>query len=210
LINQELPIVLVHGLWFRARFMRMLGRRLEDAGFDVLPFNYSTTRQPIIDSAAALGAFCAARVPDGEHLVGHSLGCLLILQLLHECNWSAPGRVLFLGTPLQGSAVARRTRQWPGMGKLFGHADEPLAGGWRHWPEDREVGMIAGDRAFGLGVFTGGLERPNDGTVSVAETRHPGIADHRVLPVTHTGMVFSAPVAKAAVRFLRSGRFTDG
>ena len=38
----------------------------------------------------------------------------------------------------------------------------------------------------------------------------PGIKDHVVLPVSHTGMVFSTLVAQQAARFLRDGRFDYG
>ena len=43
--------------------------------------------------------------------------------------------------------------------------------------------------------------------MAVWETRLPGLAGHRVLPVSHTGLIFSAPVADLVVAFLRDGRF---
>jgi len=67
--------------------------------------------------------------------------------------------------------------------------------------------MIAGTKSFGLGFFTGGLERPNDGTVAVSETDHPRLTDRLTLPVTHTGMLYSKTVARQAAEFLRHGRF---
>jgi len=201
------PIILIHGLWFRAAFMRALARRLEAAGFPVVPFNYQSTGQALDLSAAQLGAFCAEQAAEGAHLLGHSLGGLLILRMLQQGGWNAPGRLLLLGTPLQGSAVARRARAWPGMSRLFGHADEALSGGLQTWPQGREVGMIAGTTPFGLGVFTGGLPRPNDGTVTVAETCDARLTARLELPVTHTGMLYSKAVAEAAVGFLREGRF---
>jgi len=121
-------IVLVHGLWFRVHFMRTLARRLQAAGFTVHGFNYRTTREPHAASAARLHGFCRQRAPQGAHLVGHSLGGLLILHMLIDSGWDAPGRLLFLGTPLRGSAVARRVGSWPGMERLLGHAEGPLGG----------------------------------------------------------------------------------
>jgi hypothetical protein len=35
----------------------------------------------------------------------------------------------------------------------------------------------------------------------------PGIADHIVLPVTHSAMIFSPRVAVQVAAFLRNGRF---
>jgi pimeloyl-ACP methyl ester carboxylesterase len=200
-------VLLVHGLWFHARWLAVLAKRLEGAGFRVHPFAYRTTREPFDDNAARLAAHCEPFGADGAHLVGHSLGGLLILRMLGQGGWDAPGRALFLGTPLQGSAVVRRTAHWPGAERLLGKAVEPLQGGQGTWPAARCIGMIAGTKPVGLGVLVGGLERPHDGTVSVAETRHPGLADHVALPTTHTGMIFSPMVARQAIHFLTEGRF---
>ncbi|PKL94433.1 MAG: alpha/beta hydrolase, partial [Gammaproteobacteria bacterium HGW-Gammaproteobacteria-8] len=76
-------------------------------------------------------------------------------------------------------------------------------------PAQREVGAIAGTASFGLGRLFARLEPPHDGTVSVAETRIDGLADHLELPVSHTGLVLSRPVADAVARFLHQGRFGD-
>ncbi len=161
-------------------------------------------------SATELADFCRRNVPRGAHLVGHSLGGLLILRMLQETGWNLPGRLLFLGTPLKGSAAARRAASWPwpGFDRLLGHAEPHLGKGHGSWPTDRESGMIAGTRSFGLGILVGGLERPNDGTVVVAETRHSGLTDRVEMPVTHTGMLYSGDVARQAAAFLQTGRFS--
>ncbi len=71
----------------------------------------------------------------------------------------------------------------------------------------RDLGVIAGNLARGVGRLWGTLEGPSDGTVLVAETQLVGAEDHLVLPVSHTGMVFSKAVASAAGRFLSTGKF---
>lgn len=200
-------MVLVHGLWFREHWLRVLGKRLEDAGFRVKGFGYSSTRMPFEASAARLLELCERDFLRGVHLVGHSLGGLLILRMLELGEWKRPGKVLFLGTPLAGSAVARRTIHWPGASLLLGTAGAPLTRGVPIWPDDRRTGMIAGSRPVGLGVLAGGMQKPHDGTVSVSETRHPGLDQHITLPVTHTGMIFSPTVARQAASFLTRGRF---
>lgn len=200
-------VVLVHGLWFKAVFMRVLAGRLERRGFRVHSFDWSTTRAPITDSALALRAFCDTHAPSGAHLVGHSLGGLLILAMLSETDWSAPGRIVFLGTPLQGSAVARRVRGWPGGEWLIGQAAIPLDSGMQGWPRQREVGLVAGTMPVGLGVIAGGLPRPNDGVVAGSETRHEGLDGRIVMSVSHTGMLFSDAVATQVAAWLRKGRF---
>jgi pimeloyl-ACP methyl ester carboxylesterase len=205
----EIPhVVMVHGLWFRELWMRVLARRLEASGFRVKGFNYHSTRVPLERSALRLQHLCERDFPHGVHLVGHSLGGLLILQMLQAGRWSKPGQILFLGTPLTGSAVARRAAAWPGATLLLGEAVGPLVTGHRGWPAERLTGMIAGTRPVGLGVISGGLQKPHDGTVSVVETRHPRLTEHIQLPVTHTGMLYSGTVARQATAFLTRGRFS--
>ena len=43
--------------------------------------------------------------------------------------------------------------------------------------------------------------------VAVEETRLPGLADHCVIPSSHSGLVFSAEATRQAAHFLREGRF---
>jgi len=47
----------------------------------------------------------------------------------------------------------------------------------------------------------------HDGTVAVWETRIPGLTEHLVVPVSHTGLVFSQVVADHTANFLENGRF---
>ena len=61
---------------------------------------------------------------------------------------------------------------------------------------------------MGLGrVIAPGLSKPNDGTVTVEETRVTGAREHLVLPVGHTGLLMSRRVVKHMVQFFDSGSF---
>jgi hypothetical protein len=70
-----------------------------------------------------------------------------------------------------------------------------------------ETGAIAGTRRFGVGSLLLRLPRRNDGVVMVDETVLPGMADHLVLPVSHSGILVSRRVADEVAAFLRTGRF---
>jgi hypothetical protein len=87
------------------------------------------------------------------------------------------------------------------MAELLGECE-------RRWACGRELGLIAGTRAVGIGRFFAGFSEPNDGTVAVRETRLEGATDHLLLPVSHMGMLLSARVADECGRFLRDGRFS--
>jgi len=202
--------ILVHGLWMRPWVMGFLARRLRQRGFRVWAFAYRSVRGGLAENAQALARFAASVRSPVLHFVGHSLGGLLILRMLLESGPSLPpGRVVVLGSPLTGSAVARRISGVPGLRQALGHAAEVLDPGIECLPAQREVGAIAGTATLGLGRLFAHLEPPHDGTVSVAETRSDGLADHLELPVSHTGLVLSKAVADAVARFLRHGRFRD-
>jgi len=51
------------------------------------------------------------------------------------------------------------------------------------------------------------LPRPNDGLLTVKESAFPAAREHLVLPLSHTGMLFSRSLARQVAAFLRSGQF---
>jgi len=201
-------VVLVHGLWFGAWSLGLLARRLRQAGFEPRRFRYRTTRGSLTEQARALRSFVGAPPAPPLHFVAHSLGGLVTLRMLAEGDDLPPGRVVLLGSPLGGSVAARKSARLPGARRLLGAARGTLESGYACLAADRDVGVIAGSRPVGLGLLLGGLGGPGDGTVTVAETRTDGLREHRLLPVTHTGMLFSKQVAREVVQFLRSGSFS--
>ena len=200
-------VILLHGLWMRSFTLTMLRRRLERAGYTVHLFDYaSVMHDPDLSMAQLLKRAHALR---GEtvHFVGHSLGGLIALRALKQTHELPAGRIVCLGSPLCGSEVARSLASLPGGSLLIGKSAEILRAGLERWNGPHAVGAIAGRLPLGLGFVVGSLASPNDGTVSVAETRLPGLTDHCVVPATHLGLVFSDEAANQTVAFLRSERF---
>ena len=205
--RSDTEIVLVHGLWFGSWALARLAHRLERGGLPVRCFGYRTTRDDLAAHAARLHEFASTSRVDTQHFVGHSLGGLVILRMLMDFEDVAPGRLVFLGSPLKGSVVARRAENIPGSSVLMWQVRGALESGYPAIPGGREAGMIAGSKSIGLGWLVGGTDGPGDGTVAVSETVADGLKDHCVLPVTHTGMLYSKTVAKKTARFLESGAF---
>lgn len=206
-MDKRSEIILVHGLWFGSWAMARLAKKLQAEGFRVRRFSYKTTTGGLRAHAAELLEFARASQSDQLHFASHSLGGLVTLGMLNATEGLPPGRVVLMGSPLDGSVVARRSRKVPGAEKLLGEIRSTLERGYQFLPGDRETGMIAGSRAVGLGMLVGGAGKPGDGTVSVRETLAAGLNDHLVLPVTHTGMLYSAEVARQAGYFLKFGSF---
>src|SRR5690348_1068963 len=205
-------VLLLHGLWMRGFSMLALRQRLLRAGFAVHGFEYaSVVAQPQRSMARLRSAMRALMkenpTPDCVHLVGHSLGGIVALQCADGADDLPPGRIVCLGTPLTGSAAARGLLQWPIGAHMLGYSTQALLEGVGEWNGTREVGVIAGCLPHGLGAHLAHFEGEHDGTVAVAETRLPGIADHCVVQASHTGLLLSAMAARQTVAFLRNGRF---
>lgn len=206
-------VLLLHGLWMRRPALWPLAYRLRSAGFEVQGFPYATLWAKPEDSLSRLAAWMRAAGEGGRavHLVGHSLGGVTALAMLAAVDPVSlpPGRVVCIGSPIAGSAAAASLRR-RGLGWLVGRSGGLLERGVT-LPPDRQVGMLAGDRPLGAGQWINRFEGAHDGTVAVTETRVAGLADHRVLPLSHSGLLFSAAVAAATAGFLDAGRFpADG
>jgi len=204
-------VLLVHGLWYGRPGMLRLARRLRKHGWACELFGYSSVFSAPDSNVKRLAERVAGLQDQDDaplHLVGHSLGGLVILKMLADWHTELDGgRVVLLGSPLNGSAVARRMLGNRLLKPWVGRAAKLLDAGLDDLPGDREVAAIAGTSSLGVGRLFADLEKPHDGTVTVAETKVPDLADHLELPVSHTGLVFSRQVAEAVDGFLRSGRF---
>ena len=201
-------VVLVHGIWLKGLEWLPLKRRLRRRGYRCVVFRYSSVREPPVVNAARLASFMRRLSASRVHLVAHSLGGIVAMHLFAGGEPLPPGRVVFIGTPAQGSAAARRLARWPVVGSLLGMSrQQGLLGGAPGWSCDRELGVIAGDLPLGAGLLLGGLPRPHDGTVALAETEVSGATDRKVLHGSHLGLLWLAETAELVDRFLRSGRF---
>ncbi len=197
-------IVLLHGLWLPGISMRWHAARLADAGFVPEIFSYATIAG---GPTAALPRLVDTLARADTHVLAHSLGGLVALTALQQAPDLPVRRVVCLGSPLCGSAAATGLAGRSLTAATLGHSAELLQRGCGRWDGTAQVGVVAGNRPLGLGRYFGHLHGPSDGTVAVAETYLAGLADHIVIPASHTGLLFSSPAALQVAGFLRDGRF---
>lgn len=194
-------VLLVHGLWYGRWSMVFVARRLKRAGYRPRYFAYSSMLTRSRDTITRLRQVLMD-MPE-RRVVAHSLGGLLLLEAWSRMPAGASGRAVLLGTPLNGSLVARRIARVPVLRWILGRSKGLLTRGVdvAAFP-DVDIAMIAGSRRLGLGRLTGPLGGGGDGTVRLAETRHACLSSHQVLPVGHTGLLWSNDVVRAVRRFL--------
>ena len=205
----ENRVILLHGLWMHAPAMRWFATRLRSRGFDARALGYYSVME---DSDRAVARVTdALRQSPGSHVVAHSLGGLMALEAARRLAPTDIGRIVCLGTPLAGSRAADGVvRRLPAGRHLLGRHVPMLLAGAGSLPPDLAVGMIAGSRRRGLGGMMAPLGDDHDGTVAVAETRLAGLADHIVLPASHSGLIFSDAAVRQAAGFLHTGHFDHG
>jgi len=203
-------VVLVHGLWLSGWSLYVLGQRLARHGFETFSFSYPSVSQNLLQNAERLQRFLVDLERPVVHLVGHSLGGIVIRALFHQHPEQPPGgRIVTLGSPHGGSYPASMLVRTALGRKITGRSIQQLLAGMpAHWqPVDRDIGIIAGDLSVGMGRLFRRLPRPNDGVVSAAEAALPGATDSITLHVSHTAMVVSSQVAQQVSWFLKHGRF---
>jgi pimeloyl-ACP methyl ester carboxylesterase len=207
---QSATVLYVHGLWMTGFESGLLRRRLaRERGYRVQVFRYHSLRGPMREHAAGLREAISALDSACIHLVGHSLGGLVILRCLERYPMTQPGRVVLIAPPAGGSQSARHLGRWGWGRRILGAAagEELLVAQRRHWAVGRELGIIAGTSSVGLAKLLVTFGEENDGVVAVSETRLPGAKEYLHLPASHSGLLLSARVARETGSFLEYGIF---
>jgi pimeloyl-ACP methyl ester carboxylesterase len=201
-------VVLIPGLWAPALYLLPLARRLRRAGYAVRRFSYSATRADLRENADRLDRWLRTLDAPAVHLVGHSLGGVLIRALFHYHPRQPPGRIATLAAPHRGSRAAARLARFALGRRLLGRSARQWLAEAPDWPPPaRAIGTLSGVRPLGLGRLLAPLAPPNDGVLELAETEWPGAGDRARLAVSHSGMLFSRAAADQIVHFLAHGRF---
>jgi pimeloyl-ACP methyl ester carboxylesterase len=195
-------VVVAPGLWMPRAAMALLAGRLAAHGHEVHVFAYSG-RDAYEANLDALARFARGR----PLFVGHSLGGVLILDMLNRHPELDAAGVVLLGAPVRGCLAGRRLGR-AGIGRWMMGAcrsvwDERPA----RWSRPAPLGVIAGTLPVGLGRALGGLPGENDGVVRVEETTVDGMSERTLVRQGHSMLVVSRQVSGMVERFFAAGRF---
>ena len=203
-------VVLVHGIWMHGVAMQVIGRLLEGHGYRTHRVSYDFLGASPAENAEALSEEIGALDEPLVHLVGHSLGGIVVLHLLHTHPELPIGRAVLLGSPVRGSDVARRVHGNAWLRPLLGRSVEGgLLGGAPGHDGRVPLGVITGSGRFGLSALLYPNEGPSDGVVAESETLLDNVTERISLPRSHSTMIFSRLCAEHVARFLATGTFRE-
>ncbi|MEZ6055902.1 MAG: alpha/beta fold hydrolase [Planctomycetaceae bacterium] len=207
-------VVLVHGIIRSSKSFDPLEKQLASKGWNVVGFDYPSTRVPIAESARYLAEVLKSLEGIEEiDLVVHSMGGLVVRSYIQQCGEQGPDkrirRMVMLGVPNKGASMANKFQNNVLFKTIYGPAGQELIEG-EETPVAAlptppfEFAVIAGGRGAERG-YNPLLKGDNDGTVAVESTRLPGAADFILIPSMHSFLMSNEEVIDCTERFLKSG-----
>ncbi len=207
-------VIILHGILRTSKDMRRLASYLENQGYTVYNLDYPSTRHDLAELITFVGQAINCLDLDDQtvHLVGFSMGALIVRALVKHFRPARLGRVVQLAPPNQGSEVADFLRGFYPFRRLFGPAGQQLGtdqSAITHLfgPVDYELGIIAGSFSIDpiSSLLIGGV---NDGKVSIERTKLSGMKEHIIVNACHTWFPHNKEVQRLTGNFLKTGSFT--
>lgn len=211
-------VILMHGMLRSSSSMENMAEAVEAAGYTAVNLDYPS-RDHTIEVLAPMAIeqgleLCeAAGATAKTHFITHSLGGILVRKYLKDKEIENLGRVVMLGPPNQGSQAVDELGDVPGFDWLNGPAGKQLGQGpdsvpLSLGPATFEVGVIAGNRTVDP-ITSAVLDDPDDGKVSVKDTKLEGMTDFIVVEHSHAFMMMMETPIELTLRFLETGSFGE-
>lgn len=215
-------VVLLHGLMRSSDSMNSLGKHLRENGYPVVvQFGYGSTRASIAEHAAAFRELIAD-LPGQPRLcfVGHSMGNIVFRHAIGDWNREENqdvleriDRIVMLGPPNQGAAIAKRLSKTGLFGIVTGQAGMSLGPAWEELEKHLAI------PACPFGIVMGNMERwsnlnplvngPSDMIVTVEEAQLEGAQETMMVSDIHSFLMDDPKVQQAIVRFFQGGTLNE-
>jgi len=212
--KREPTVVLLHGLGRTHRSLAGLRRRLEREGYPTWSRTYPSRAAGVIELAKTVEQWIRSDLGDVPVLgVTHSLGGVIARHLHDRLNWQG---LVMLAPPNTGSRVARGLESHPLYRFFLGPAGLQLASPKAWPPPPHPFAVIAGTQGPSIGNLPSWVihsmrllpkGEPNDGTLTVAETRFEGMDDFAEVSASHTGIMNHPQSQELILRFLNAKHF---
>jgi len=211
---KKATVIVLHGISRSSRMMLKIAQALSAEGYETINLDYPSTTMVIEDLAEwvyeKIKPYCDIDNP--IHFVGHSMGGIIIRLIIQKHRPANLSRVVMIGSPNKGSIVADFMQRFQFYKKWFGPAGQQIGTNYNGIhrtlpPADFECGIIAGDRSSDPWFSWFLYKTPNDGKVSVENTKLEGMSAHVVLHVTHQSLPKNRECITHVKSFLANGTF---
>lgn len=208
-------VITLHGMGRTSKSMNTLVKSLQKENFLVYNIDYPSRKKSIEDLAEVVIKdgldFCVRHQAKNIYFVTHSLGGLLVRYYFSKYPTEKATRVVMLGPPNKGSQVADNLQSWDIFRSINGPAGQQLSTAANSFcnqlpAANFELGIIAGTKTFNP-ILSLMLPNPDDGKVTLENTKVDGMKDFIALPVTHTFMMKNKKVIAQVIHFLQTGQF---
>jgi len=207
-------VVLVPGMLSPRITLLPMALRLRKNGYRTRLFSNRYLLETPLQNAQRLLPMLQAQGEGVVHLIGHSLGGIVIMHVL-KLNSELPpnqrfadGKVVLIATPVRGSEFARRLYSKRFFNGLMARCSVGgVLDGMEEELDNRETGVISGTARRGISALVYKPEHPNDGLINTFETELEGAKHSIAVPQSHAAMLFSKRCAELSMLFLQHGRF---
>ncbi len=213
--NQKDYVVVLHGIARSAQSMQKISDHIESNGFKVMNLDYPSTEYSLEELVGKIHTQVNQFNQDKNrklHFVTYSMGGMLARGFLNRHRPKNLGRVVMLAPPNSGSEVSDFWKSNWLYQKIYGPAgqqlqtDQSQVQNFLGHEVDYTLGIIAGDRSIDP-LHSLIIPGPDDGKVSVANTKLKGMKEHVVIHATHTFIMNNTEAHRLTVSFLKNGKF---
>ena len=217
LLPKQQLVILVHGFNRSQSDMFPMKHFLQDYGYQAitvnLPLRFSTLNRCVSVFKEQLQQIMVQhRDYNKIHLVGYSMGGLVIRSFLACNDIPQLGRCVLIATPNQGTKLADISEKYLKPLVLIVRPLQVLTTNCLNIGQPMnqskiEIGVIAGNKNnHPLGVF---LTPDSDGLVEVESTKYTDMSDFIIVPYGHLEIHRQTATAQLVHRFLQTGSFRN-
>lgn len=209
-------VLILHGVSQSKFALLNLQKALQEAGYEVINPGYESD----VASMDVLKHWTIEQLKMLEnsscrtlHLVGFSLGSMMLRLALEEYKPENLGYVVQIAPPNDGSVAVDVFKEDVQLLEQWGQAVMVLGTGERDLPaslppvKGYDLGVIAG-KVSSSSYMERLIPGEDDGIVAVSDTKVLGMKDHVVVDVTHQELIQSKDVYEHVLYFLRWGTFS--